>query len=188
MMRITTLCIISLITSICQATTGDRLYVHGKTVNMRSGPATHQKVVIKLHKGHELIEIDREDQWVEVAATRTGGKTGWVHENLVSKEFKGGKTTTPPSSKFDKFNSAFAKLNNNIKNKTGILFFTHAENLNDGIIQITATDTWLNAPLKNRQQSLKTIFNIWNAAEGTELPIAVYIVDKKGNKRMSMNR
>lgn len=170
------------------ATPGDILYVHGDVVNMREGPSTTSGIVLKLQKGHKLVEFQRKEKWVEVGADRTGGKSGWIHSSLIGKQFLGGSTKAPANSKFEKFKVAFNELNARIKRKTGITFFTEPEDLGDGIVQVTATDTWLGAPQSDRESNLRTIFQLWDAAEASGLPIAVYVVDKYGNQWMSMKR
>ena len=170
------------------AAPGDILYVHGDVVNMREGPSTSSGIVLRLHKGHKLMEFQRKGKWVEVGADRTGGKSGWIHSTLIGSQFLGGSTKAPADPKFKKFKGAFNELNARIKRKTGITFFTEAENMGDGIVQLTATDTWLSAPQPDRESNLRTIFQLWDAAEGSGLPIAVYVVDKYGNQQMSMKR
>lgn len=170
------------------AAPGDILYVHGDVVNMREGPSTSNSIVLKLNKGHKLVEFQRKGKWVEVGADRTGGKSGWIHSSLIGKQFLDGSTKAPADPNFNKFKAAFNELNARIKRKTGITFFTKSENLGDGIVQVTATDTWLSAPQADRESNLRTIFQLWDAADGSGLPIAVYVVDKYGNQRMSTKR
>ncbi len=170
------------------AAPGDILYVHGDVVKMRAGPSTSYGIVLNLPKGHKLVEFQRKGEWVEVGADRTGGKSGWIHSSLIGKESLGGPTKAPADPKFKKFKDAFNELNTSVKRKTSITFFTKAENLGDGIVQVTATDIWLSAPQSDRESNLHTIFQLWDAAEDSGLPIAVYVVDKYGNQRMSMKR
>ncbi len=177
-----------LMASIVLAISGDILYVQSDVVNMREAPSTTSEIVLKLQKGHKLVEFQRKGEWVQVGAARTEGKTGWIHSSLIRKEFIGGSTTAPYSSEFEKFEMAFNELNSSIKKKTGVTFFTKVENLGDGIIQVTATDIWLSGPKAARQSNLDTLFKIWDAADGSGLPIAVYVVDKNGKQQMLKNR
>ena len=179
---------VTLSTGLVLAATGDVLYVHGDVVNMRSGPSTDSEIVIQLNKGHKLLEFRRTGDWVEVGADRTGGKSGWIHSALIGKDFKGGSTKAPANAKFEKFKLAFDELNARIKQQTGIIFFTQADDMGDGIVQVTATDNWLSGPLADRKSNLNTIFQLWDTAEGSGLPIAVYVVDQNGNQRMSQKR
>ena len=61
------------------AATGDKLYIQKNGVNVHTGPGTNNDIVLKLNKGHELIEFSRQDEWINVGIARTGGKTGWIH-------------------------------------------------------------------------------------------------------------
>lgn len=181
------LCAFALVSDVLAAP-GDILYVHANVVNMREAPSTRAPIVLQLRKGHKLLEFQRKGDWVEVGADRTGGKSGWIHSSLIGKRFEGGATRAPEDPKFEKFQVAFDELNARIERRTGLRFFTKAENLGDGIVQVTATDTWLSAPRADRESNLRTIFRLWDAAEGSGLPIAVYVVDRHGNQQMSMKR
>jgi hypothetical protein len=187
-MKILTIIFGMLVAGHVLAAPGDILYVQGDVVNLREGPSTSSGIILKLHKGHKLMEFQRKGDWVEIGADKTGGKSGWIHSSLIGKKFLGGSTKAPTDPKFMKFKEAFDELNGQIKKKTGIIFFTKAENLGDGIVQVTATDIWLSAPESDRKSNLNTIFQLWNEAEGSGLPIAVNVVDNYGNQRMSMKR
>lgn len=180
--------ILSLLAGQVLAAPGDILYIHGDDVNMRKAPSTSSDIVLKLSKGHKLVEFQREGAWVEVGADRTEGKSGWVSSSLVGKEFLGGSTKAPANPVFDKFQSAFNKLNAQLEKQTGITLFTKAENLGDGIIQITATNTWLSSKQSDKERNLLAIFQLWNEIEASGLPIAVYIVDKSDVRQMTMKR
>ncbi len=77
------------------AAPGDILYVHVEVVNIREGPSTKDPVVLMLLKGHKLLELQRQGEWVEVDTGRTGGKTGWIHSSFIGKELIGGETRDP---------------------------------------------------------------------------------------------
>jgi hypothetical protein len=134
------------------------------------------------------VEIQREGQWVEVREDKPGGRSGWIHVSLVYKKFTGGEAVAEKDPRFEKFEAAFNELNASVARKTGMTAFTKAEHLGDGIIRVTATETWLSAPRLDRQDSLRTVFDMWDAAEGSGLPIAVYVVDESGKRHMYMKR
>ena len=164
------------------AAPGDILYIHGDVVNMRKAPSTSSDIVLKLSKGHKLVEFQRD------GADRTGGKSGWVSSSLVGKEFLSGSTSAPHDPVFDKFQATLNEVNSNIKRQHGIMLFTKSENLGDGIVQLTATDEWLRTSQSNKDNSLQIVFKICDEIEGSGLPIAVYIVDENGNRQMTMKR
>ncbi|MFQ5756551.1 MAG: SH3 domain-containing protein [Acidiferrobacterales bacterium] len=62
------------------------IYVTGSVVNVREGPSTGFSVVTKLKKGHKLVELSREGDWVNIALEETIAKTAWIHASLVSAE------------------------------------------------------------------------------------------------------
>ena len=62
------------------------IYVTGSVVNVREGPSTGFPVVTKLKKGHKLVELSREGDWVNIALEETIAKTAWIHASLVSAE------------------------------------------------------------------------------------------------------
>ena len=178
------LCLALLFMGHALAAPGNTLYIHGSVVNLREGPSTDTDVIIQLKKGHKLMEFGRQGNWVEVGVEKTGGKSGWIQSSLVGKEFKGGSSKAPHDADFENFKKAFNELNNKIRRQTGYTFFTNVENMGDGIVQVTASDIWLSAPRSDREGNLQTIFNMWEAAEKSDLPIAVTVVDKHGNQRM----
>ena len=165
------------------AAPGDTLYTQGDAINIRLLPSVDSEVVLQLNKGHKLIEIEVKEDWVEVFPALSGGKSGWVHSSLVSPVFNGGKTVAPVSEKFAKFKKAFDELNGKIINLTGIALFTDAVDLGDGVIQITASTEWLAADKDLQRSTLKTVHNLWAAADGTGLPIAIYVIDDNGHTR-----
>ena len=163
------------------AATGDKLYIQKDDENVRTGPSASNHVLLKLNKGHELVEFSRQDEWIHVGIARTGGKTGWIHSSGVGSVFSGGATVAPADSRFDAFVRDIEKLNNTVKPISGFPFFTKVENLGDGIVQLTAHNQWLAASRDDRASNLNTLFNLWSAHEASGLPIAVYIVDSSGN-------
>jgi uncharacterized protein YgiM (DUF1202 family) len=169
------------------AAAGEALNVKGDIVNIRSGPSTEDPIILQVERGQTLFEIGREGEWIEVGIMGTGGKTGWIHSSLVS-EASISPLKRKESDSFKRFKTTFDLLNENVKTTTGVTLFTNAQEMGDGIIHVTATDTWLAAPLSSRKENLRTIFDMWDAAEDTDLPIAVYILDQSGQVRMKMSR
>lgn len=170
------------------AAPGDVLYIQGDGVNVRAGPGTDASVILKLNRGHKLVEFERRGDWVNVGVDRTGGKDGWVHRSLVGANFSGGGSTAPTDPKFDQFRAAVEFLNARARQRAGVDLFTKVENLGDGIVQISATDTWISAPYGDRQSNLNTLFDLWDAADGSGRPIMVRIVDARGNEVMKKGR
>ena len=89
---------------------------------------------------------------------------------------------------FKQFQQIVEALNKDVKKEAGIDFFTRVRNLGDGIVEVTATDAWLSGPEDGKLSNLKTLFQLWDLADGTGSPIAVYIVDGSGEPMMSKSR
>ena len=77
--------------------------------------------------------------------------------------------------------AAFSVLNQRVKSQTGGELFSGAEDMGDGILHVTATDTWLSGPADAKASNLNTIYKLWQAADGSGLPIAVWVLDSRGN-------
>ncbi len=65
------------------AAPGDTLYVRGNNVNVRTAPRLTATVMMQVHYGYVVIEIQRREAWVNVSLPRTQGKTGWIHASLL---------------------------------------------------------------------------------------------------------
>ena len=164
----------------CWAESGDTLYVQKSEAAVHTGPGINHSILLKIGKGHELIELSRQGEWINVGIARTGGKDGWIHSSLVGSVSSGGATVAPADPKFDAFVRDVEKLNDKAESIAGFPFFTKIENLGDGIVQLTAHDGWLSAPRSNREDNLETLFYLWSQHEGSGLPVAVYITNRMG--------
>jgi SH3-like domain-containing protein len=167
---------------------GETLFIQGNKVNVRNQPSTKAPVVMQLNRGHKLIVLGQQGSWINVGIDKAGGKDGWVHGSLVGPQHSGGKTTAPPNEKFEKFRAAVEHLDAKVFQAAGVHFFTKVEDLGDGIVAVTATNTWISASHADREGNLLTLFNLWDAAEGSGLPIMVRVVDGNGKLIMSKAR
>lgn len=173
----------------------------GKTYYIPQGPVTVSEesvagsdTVMILGTGQQVTLLGQEGEWLLVGIPLTGGKTGWIEKSALffdsispirppkggveSHQYEG---TEEERRAFGKFLSAFNHLNRRIKEKGGVTFFSGAKYLGDGIVHVTATDLWLNeGTLEQQRSNLDTLFKLWEGAEGTGLPIALYIVDSAG--------
>lgn len=61
------------------------LYVDAPVVNLRDGPGTDYKILVQVERGDQLNEIERDGDWVNVTAARSG-TTGWIFGRLVSSQ------------------------------------------------------------------------------------------------------
>ncbi|MCK4578455.1 MAG: SH3 domain-containing protein [Candidatus Marinimicrobia bacterium] len=164
------------------------IYVSSNSAAVREGPGTNHPVEIEIKRGHQLMEISRQDNWILVGVAGAGGITGWIMASNTSTDPPAKIIRAIKNEAFDNFNTAFSFLNNSIETSSGYTLFTGAEYLGDGIIEVTVTNVWLSAPYTDREGTLQTIFNLWDAADDSGLSIAVYAVDHKGKRVMSLSR
>ncbi len=145
---------------------------------------------MKLARGHHLVEFARRGEWVHVGVSQSGGLDGWIHESLVDTVLRGSTAAKPAkgSPNFEAFRKDMAKLNEQARRTASFPFFTKIEDMGDSIIRLTAHDGWLEAPRADREKNLNVILELWAAHEGTGLPVAVNIVDRRGKLVMSKSQ
>jgi hypothetical protein len=170
-----------------QAKTGDTLYVASKVVDVKEKADVSSDTVISVNRGHKLLEISRHGEWVMVGLEKTGGKSGWLAISETSTKQPEGEIERYKTQEFIRFEKAFWVLSNKVEKKTGIELFTDAEYMGDGIVNITATDAWVTAPLHMKKGNMQTLYDMWEASEGTGMHIAIYFYDKKGQLKFVKN-
>ncbi len=81
------------------ATPGQILYVQPEIINARQAPSTSARVVMRLERGHKLMEFERRGTWVRVLISGTLGNQGWVHGALVATRPVGETSPSPVKSR-----------------------------------------------------------------------------------------
>jgi uncharacterized protein YgiM (DUF1202 family) len=66
------------------ADTGDALIVTGNGVNVRAGPSEDAAIRMRVHRGQQVIELQREGSWVRAEIAGTDGQEGWIHSSLLA--------------------------------------------------------------------------------------------------------
>jgi uncharacterized protein YgiM (DUF1202 family) len=159
------------------AASGDRLYVAGSGVNVRSGPGTSRSVLMQIGEGHELTEIERQDDWVRVRIAWIGG-SGWIHESLLTSEAPAEAARQRPPS-YHQFVQDVEQLNMDILDILGDVFFTRVAYRGEGRVELTATPAWLSAPAQKRRKDAEALYALWKAHYGGDESTLV-IVDPRG--------
>jgi uncharacterized protein YgiM (DUF1202 family) len=75
---------LSLLAGAALADTGDALLVTGNGVNVRAGPSEDAAIRMRVHRGQQVIELQREGSWVRAEIAGTGGQEGWIHSSLLA--------------------------------------------------------------------------------------------------------
>jgi uncharacterized protein YraI len=68
--------------TIASAVPGDVHKVTAERANLRAGPSEKTDALGQVQRGDELIELQRQGDWLGVRVVRTGDE-GWVYGNLV---------------------------------------------------------------------------------------------------------
>ncbi len=165
---------------------GDELIVIESLVNVRSGPDGEAEPLFRLAEGRKVIEIQRQNNWIEVDAQRDDHATGWIHKTLLSKIGVSENTSSP--TRFDKFLQRFNEQNEIIKNQNGTLYFTEAADKGEGKIELIATQDWINGDMEMHNETLSVIFKIWSDVTPVGKSIAVQVVDEQGQRYTVMMR
>jgi hypothetical protein len=66
------------------ADTGDALLVTGNGVNVRAGPSEDAPIRMRVHRDQQVIELQREGDWVRAEIAGTDGQEGWIHSSLLA--------------------------------------------------------------------------------------------------------
>jgi uncharacterized protein YraI len=66
------------------ADTGDALLVTGNGVNVRAGPSEDAAIRMRVDRGQQVIELQREGDWVRAEIAGTDGQEGWIHSSLLA--------------------------------------------------------------------------------------------------------
>ena len=64
------------------AAPGDVLKVTAERANLRAGPSDKTDVSGQVQRGEELLELQRQGDWLGIRVVRTG-EEGWIYANLV---------------------------------------------------------------------------------------------------------
>ena len=66
------------------AAAGDTLVVTGDAVNVRFGPSTNTRIRQRVSRDQQVMELQREGDWVRVEIIDGDGREGWIHGSLLA--------------------------------------------------------------------------------------------------------
>jgi len=85
--------------------------------------------------------------------------------------------------KFINFMTSFNIMRSHIRNND-FKFFTNVECIDDGILRITVTESWLASPSEYRIKTINKILNLWDKSLGNDDPIFIHIIDRYGTPHL----
>ena len=74
-------------------------------------------------------------------------------------------------------------MNQKAESTYGRTIFLEVTDLGDGVVQIVASDFWL-----NEQTDIDQLYSLLDEMGESHFPIAIHIVDQDGNRHLSMIR
>ena len=167
------------------AATGDQLIITGDIVNLRTAPSTDAASSIKLLKDRQVIEIQRQGDWIEIKTNREDIKTGWVYKTLIRKLKK---KESAEEKRFRIFKQRFNAYKENIMNQNGIPPFKEVMDKGEGTIHIIATEAWLATTHEARGVSLSDVFKLWSDVVPVGSSLSVIVLDEQGEQHTMMMR
>ena len=73
-----------------------------------------------------------------------------------------------------------------ISNITGVRLFYNVKDLGDGIVEVTASSSWISrASADDKADNMHTLFKLWKEIEGSDLGVVVHIVVGRGRAIMT---
>jgi hypothetical protein len=162
-------------------TPGSIIYIRSPVV-LKPFPDENSLGLEEVTSGHQLMYIQKQGDWLEVRAIGTGGKSGWITESVLAGKMSGVVVTAIENEAFRGFVSSFWEYSRSLE-QSGFKPFTDVAYMGDGIIMAIATDEWLAQPREKRDRDVGSIFQLWAIADGSGLPVAVYVYDQAGAVR-----
>ncbi len=83
------------IATTARAAPGDILYIQGETASVHQDPSESAPVLIRLNRGHKVMEKERQGSWVRIRMFHTTRK-GWVLSSLLAPRFPGETAAASP--------------------------------------------------------------------------------------------
>ena len=167
------------------AATGDELIISGDIVNLRIAPSTDATSPIKLLKGKKVIEIQRQNNWVEVQTQRQDIKTGWVYKTLLKKAKQ---KESLEVKRYRIFKERFASYTEGRQKLNDTIYFVESRDKGEGVIEIIATKAWVYADIEDRATSLNDVFKLWSDVIPVGSSMSVRVLDKAGEQHSVMLR
>ncbi|HSK40420.1 MAG TPA: SH3 domain-containing protein [Arenibaculum sp.] len=161
------------------ADTGDILSVTGEEVNLRSGPSDESNIRSTVTRGTELIELQREGNWIGVRVQDTG-QEGWIYSELVQR-VAASSLDIGQENPFTRISPDFAGLLDRIGDEAGYRLFEEVRQPEADRLSVTPTREWMDrSGADMKMMTGLAIYEMWkNYNDGR--PVDVEMVDPQGN-------
>lgn len=151
-------------------------------VNLRAGPSDDTNVRGRVNEGDEVIELQREGNWVGVRVLPTG-EEGWIYGGLLETKVRSGldPTVQAGDAGFMQLSEEFDLLMRGINSKLGFPVVSSVAQIADNALQITPTPQWLvNGSREAHMMAVAAIYQMWKNRQNMA-PVSVSMLDGSGN-------
>lgn len=164
------------------AAPGDiHVVTNADVVNLRAGPSDDTSVRGRVEQGDEVIELQREGNWVGVRVLPTG-EEGWIYGGLLETRVRSGLAaeTLSGDAGFMQLSEEFDLLMRGINGKLGFPVVSSVEQLADNVLQVTPTPQWLvNGSREAHMMAVAAIYQMWKNRQN-QAPVSVSMLDASG--------
>jgi SH3 domain-containing protein len=171
---------------IASAAPGDVHKVTVERANLRAGPSDKTDALGQVQRGGELIELQRQGDWLGVRVVRTG-EEGWVYGNLVelSSATRLGREMAPAG--FKDLSPGFDSLVRSIEQRYGYQMFDRVEITENRTLRVIPTRDWL--IYGSRQDHLLAalaLYEMWKNNQKDQ-PVNLALMDEKGGQYITIS-
>jgi uncharacterized protein YgiM (DUF1202 family) len=165
------------------AAPGDiHVVTNAEVVNLRAGPSDETNVRGRVEQGDEVIELQREGNWVGVRVLPTG-EEGWIYGGLLETKVRSGldPTVEAGDAGFTQLSEEFDLLMRGINSKLGFPVVSSVEQVADNALQVTPSPQWLvNGSREAHMMAAAAIYQMWKNRQNMA-PVSVSMLDGAGN-------
>jgi hypothetical protein len=165
---------------------GDIQEVTAERANLRAGPSERAEALGQVERGDELIELQRQGDWLGIRVIRTG-EEGWIHGNLVqlSSATRLGRETEPAG--FKDLSPGFDSLMRTIEEHYGYQMVERVEVTENRTLRVVPTREWL--VFGGRQDHLLAalaFYQMWKDNQDDQA-VNVSLMDEKGGQYITVS-
>ena len=155
---------------------------NAELVNLRAGPSDETAVRGRVEEGDEVIELQREGNWVGVRVLPTG-EEGWIYGGLLETKVRSGldPSVQAGDAGFMQLSEEFDILMRGINSKLGFPVVSSVQQVADNALQVTPTPQWLvNGSREAHMMAAAAIYQMWKNRQNMA-PVSVSMLDGEGN-------
>lgn len=172
----------TLSSSLVWAVPGERHTVGSEFALVREQPHGAAPVVARILEQQPVIEIARQQNWLQVGVIGKG-ITGWIHLSFLAAMEDAQERPQPLIPPMRRFRPAFDTFNFMQRARDGGPPFTLLRHPDDGVLLVSASLIWWSSSPTRQRSDLESLYQMWKVAND-QLPVIVLIDDPDGRRQM----